>query len=529
MSEDNLEEEKRKKEEFEKKEKEYKKRILELEQQLQIERSKSEGIQNSEREIINLRTEKLKLDKDINTLSYSNANQRDKLESLSRQVDEKLKNLNLKNISSKIKKQRLEQSTLKIKNENKRNKNDKTLSSNENLIPEKETISFTSGNNELVNSKDKQIDNINQLIEILQKDNEKLKKKCQTLGDNNLRLKLINKNKEYSKQIEKKNLEIKKMKNLLKDHPKCAKIKDDYNKNIVSVKEDIQHLKEKNDELLKKYKESNKKIKKQIEYNEILKNKKSSSKKNIKVENQEDQHINFTQAPEIFSEKELDAILIAFNNDKNKCEYYLKKLSINENYIQSLEAKHKFDVKQHLEKLNELDEQIEFLTSKFGEDTAKNRVIKSQINEYQTGKNSYNQKNNDLKKKIIEMTKLIESKEKNIKSLTLQLNNLRKNNPSLKNIDINKLQIYQSNNITINSNDNTNTNNTNITNNNNNENNNLEVEKNSSNKFNSGKETENEEKTDVFSDVKMKNENNEKEVEDNIEDEKNLNLNKDNN
>ena len=127
------------------------------------------------------------------------------------------------------------------------------------------------------------------------------------------------------------------------------------------------------------------------------------------------------------------------------------------------------------------------------------------------------------------MTKLIESKEKNIKSLTLQLNNLRKNNPSLKNIDINKLQIYQSNNITINSNDNTNTNNTNITNNNNNENNNLEVEKNSSNKLISGKETENEDKTDVFSDVKMKNENNEKEVEDNIEDEKNLNLNKDNN
>ena len=110
-----LEDEKRNKERFEKKEKEYKKRILDLEQQLELERSKSKTIQNSEKEILTLRNEKLKIDNDINTLSNSNAIQRDKLESLSKLVDDELKNINLKNISSKIKKNRIEQNSFRIK------------------------------------------------------------------------------------------------------------------------------------------------------------------------------------------------------------------------------------------------------------------------------------------------------------------------------------------------------------------------------------------------------------------------------
>ena len=422
-----LEDEKRIKEQFEKKEKEYKKRISDLEQQIQLERSKSETIQNSEKEILTLRNEKLKIDNDINTLSNSNANQRDKLEFLLKLVDDELKNINLKNISTKIKKARLEQTSFKIKRQKKNLSVNISNNNNEIINIENNIISNSSNNNELVNAKDKQIENINNLIEIFKKDNEKLKKKCKNLGDSKLKLKLLNKNNDISKQIEKTNIEIKKLKYQLKDHSKCTKIKDDYNKNICTVKDDIQNLKLRKVELINRINNQNERIKKQIELNEIIQNKKNTNKKlKLMPQNIEENNINFSQAPNIFTEKELDAISIAFNNDKQKCEYFLKKLSINENYIQSLESKHKFNIKQYLNRLNELDEQIEFLTSKFGEDSARNRVIKSQINEYQVGKISYSQKNNDLKNKIQELVKLITNKEKNIKTLTLQLNNLRK-------------------------------------------------------------------------------------------------------
>ena len=515
-----LEYEKRNKERFEKKEKEYKKRISDLEQQIQLERSKSEIIQNSEKEILTLRNEKLKLDNDINTLSNSNANQRDKLESLLKLVDDELKNINLKNISSKIKKTRIEQNSFKIKKQ-KQNQNimNSNNDNNENIINEKNVVSNSSNNNELVNAKDKQIENINNLIEIFKKDNEKLKKKCKNLGDSKLKLKLLNKNNDISKQIEKTNIEIKKLKYQLKDHSKCTKIKDDYNKNICTVKDDIQNLKLRKVELINRINNQNERIKKQIELNEIIQNKKNTNKKlKLMPQNIEENNINFSQAPNIFTEKELDAISIAFNNDKQKCEYFLKKLSINENYIQSLESKHKFNIKQYLNRLNELDEQIEFLTSKFGEDSARNRVIKSQINEYQVGKISYSQKNNDLKNKIQELVKLITNKEKNIKTLTLQLNNLRKsqkNNSNLKNIEVNG-------NIENNNNNNNNNNNKShifLTNNND-----FEIENIDSQMIypliNKNEQLSESLKSDLQN-IKMKNENEEKkEDENNIENEK---------
>ncbi len=515
-----LEDEKRNKERFEKKEKEYKKRILDLEQQLELERSKSKTIQNSEKEILTLRNEKLKIDNDINTLSNSNAIQRDKLESLSKLVDDELKNINLKHISSKIKKNRIEQNSFRIKKQ-KKNQNIQNINTNNNEIinTENNIISNSSNNNELINAKEKQIENINNLIEIFQKDNEKLKKKCKTLGDNQLKIKLLNKNNDFTKQIEKKNKEIKKLKYQLKDHSKCSQIKDDYNKNICTIKDDIQILKVRKEELINRINNQNERIKKQIELNEIMENKKNANKKlKLMPQNTEENNINFSQAPEMFTEKELDAISIAFNNDKKKCEYFLKKMSINENYIQSLESKHKFNVKQYLNRLNELDEQIEFLTAKFGEDTARNRVIKSQINEYQVGKLSYSQKNNDLKYKIQELVKLITNKEKNIKSLTLQLNNLRKtqkNNANLKNIEVNG-------NIENNNNNNNNNNNKShifLTNNND-----FEIENIDSQMIypliNKNEQLSESLKSDLQN-IKMKNENEEKkEDENNIENEK---------
>ena len=57
----------------------------------------------------------------------------------------------------------------------------------------------------------------------------------------------------------------------------------------------------------------------------------------------------FFSNPRNFTEKELDEKTIACNNDKQKCECFMKKISINEYYyIQQIESKPKFNVKQYL-------------------------------------------------------------------------------------------------------------------------------------------------------------------------------------
>ena len=48
-------------------------------------------------------------------------------------------------------------------------------------------------------------------------------------------------------------------------------------------------------------------------------------------------------------------------------------------YVDSLEARHKLDIKQKLDKINELDEQIEFMSIKKGEYNANIQIYKKQI------------------------------------------------------------------------------------------------------------------------------------------------------
>ena len=206
---------KKKLEDFKKKEIEYLETIKELEEQIENEKQKNELLQNPEQEISQIKLETSEIEKQINNLYTDNSNQREKLEKLSKKVDERLLKLSFKKISNKVKSQRLED----IKNKNK-----------------------IEGSNDLT-IQEKQLNNINQLIEIFKNDNKELKKKCECIGNLNGRFKLIDKNKKYKILIEQLNNEIKQKKKLLKEHSKCDKKKEFYNKNLVSLKDELDEVK----------------------------------------------------------------------------------------------------------------------------------------------------------------------------------------------------------------------------------------------------------------------------------------------
>ena len=52
---------------------------------------------------------------------------------------------------------------------------------------------------------------------------------------------------------------------------------------------------------------------------------------------------------EMFTEKELKAIFIAMGKNKNKYETLLKRFNIQNTYVDSLETKHKLDIKKKIE------------------------------------------------------------------------------------------------------------------------------------------------------------------------------------
>ena len=69
----------------------------------------------------------------------------------------------------------------------------------------------------------------------------------------------------------------------------------------------------------------------------------------------------------IFTDKELNAMFNALDKNRTKYDALLKRFNVQNIYVDSLEARHKLDIKQKLDKINELDEQIEFMSIKKGE------------------------------------------------------------------------------------------------------------------------------------------------------------------
>jgi hypothetical protein len=115
--------------------------------------------------------------------------------------------------------------------------------------------------------------------------------------------------------------------------------------------------------------------------NNLLKLPKKNLKKTFNKINEEEMIPIPPNLYKIFSEKELKAILVGLKKSKSKYRNLLRKFNIQNTYIDSLSTKHKLDIKKKLDRINELDEQIEFLNMKKGETLADVEMYRRQIEE----------------------------------------------------------------------------------------------------------------------------------------------------
>ena len=142
------------------------------------------------------------------------------------------------------------------------------------------------------------------------------------------------------------------------------------------------------------------------------------------------------------TKEEQEALLQAFDNNNTQFELFIKKVATYESYRQSLESRHKFNVKNYLTKLNEMDEQIDYLKSNNADKEAKTKLLNTQMEDYKADKAAYIRKIKEMQNEISAMQTIHKQKDSEIKSLVVQLNTLRQ---LLKNANVNQIDIDISN------------------------------------------------------------------------------------
>ena len=407
------------KEEFHLREIEYKEKIKQLEDELHIERNKATEKQKiSSEDIVNgIKKELQQKENDINKYITLNTKQRKELERLSKEIDKKLKSMTFKHVTDRIKKERK---------------------------PKKEEDPDAA-----IKIVENQLKNALQLVDILTKDNQMLKDKCAKALDYNSRYELADKAKENDNTIIALNMEIKQLKRKLEEHSKCAKIKNEYEKNIRITREDLRKAKLRNEEMKTKIKieeelyNTNKNKKEVPKQKKLINGKITLRKKSPKKEElppKENQNVVIGKG--YFTKKEQDYLLEAFDKDSDELDKFYKRISILNSYTQSLESKQRIEMKAYLSKLNDLDEQIEYLTQKNNDTETKSNLLQTQINDYKSDKNAYIRKIDEVNKSISAMSIVIKQKENEIKSLSDQLTQLRE---MLRNGNVNKVNVDISN------------------------------------------------------------------------------------
>lgn len=306
---------------------------------------------------------------------------------------------------------------------------------------------------------EKELKNKTTLIQILQRDNDKLKLLLDTVGDYKKKMELIDegklkdqKNEELISQLE----ELKKESS--SNTGKKSKIEvlqlqnKELNKENQENRKEIKATKKLNMELEKKVSylniqvtELNKKIKEFENPNrstltipsinkykplkaitENKKNKSPSKRNNMSISNPNiipkgTKEENFMK---IFTEEERNKIEKYFN-DESLFSDFIRKISILENCKNSLLNKHKLELKTLNEKIEALDDQIEYLNLKNKESESRLKIFQCELNESKS-------ENKNIKNKLLSQNQSLEImkmqiKEKNQENniLANQLNDLR--------------------------------------------------------------------------------------------------------
>ena len=366
--------------EFEEREKHYKEKIEQLENDLDKERNIYD-IDNKNSEIIlNIKKEILLKEKEIQDIIDKNNKQKEELIVISHEIDKKLKKLSDTTQIVQIKRK------------------DNSLNFDDDI-----------------KVKEKQISNINNLIDILQIENDKLKMKLDFIaynnGNNKEKFKLI----ELDKKILALNQEIKQKKLIIQEHNKCLSIKNQILKKISLIQKEILGEKENNIKIKKNLSSTeNKYILIKQDYENKFRNQyyttlNKNSKKFFKNYNNTSAHNNFSQ-------KELNAILAAVGGNKIIFNNILKRLNINENIIENNKTKI-------------LENQIEILQKKQKMNIIKNNQLIEEIHNIEKNNNNKDKEINKLK---IELENL--KKEYNNK-----INNINENNEDFDKENIDKI------------------------------------------------------------------------------------------
>ena len=461
----------------------YKHKISCLEQEIKKTKTEKNDFYEIKRKISNCQNQ-------IKLYINKNNKQREQLQLLSHQIDQQLESINYNKVKKQILKNQLE------------NNDDKT---------QKEIVDMN------IESSQRQLENIMSLIEILEKENEKLKNKIKIINNtkkyyeiqdkqrvekskineltnlikmkkfqlkmhntkcNLVKLELLKKIEFIKDELNRnhgKNSEIKKKLDILE---KKEKGKNDYKPKIIAVKNnsinvrnnsmhlkynlktenniiDINKIKNKNiqyknDGIISDYKKDKKNIVK-MEKNDKLILKKDSFNEIMK-----EGMINIpSNLIEIFTEKELKAIFIGLNRNKEKYKQLLKKFEVQNTLVDTLETRHKLELKNKLNKINELDEQIEFLNIKKFDIEADIQLYKDKISKEMEKRNICYMKVNEIFNQVEDKKKILDKKKREIKLLKYKLLNLKKlvkngDIKSIKNdpeIDVEYLEEDEENNI----------------------------------------------------------------------------------
>lgn len=351
---------------FEEREKQYKEKIEQLENDLDKERNICD-IDNKNSEVISsIKNEILLKEKQIQEIIDKNNKQKEQLESISHEIDLKLKKLSDTTHIVQIKKK-------------------------DNIMDLNDDIKV----------KEKQINNINNLIDILQIENDKLKMKLDFMiynsGNNGEKFKII----ELDKKILSLNQDIKQKKMIIQEHNKCLSIKNQILKKISLIHKEIFGEKEKNNKLKKKLSSTESKymLIKQDYENKFKNQFNSYTTKNKKFYNI-DNNINNNIGQNYLSQNELNAILNAVGGNKNIYRNILQKLNINENAIEGSNntkfLENQIDILQKQQKINiiknnKLIEEINEIEKK---NSNKDKEIDKLKNELEDLKKEYNYKVN---------------------------------------------------------------------------------------------------------------------------------------
>ena len=338
---------------FMEREKHYKQKIEQLEDDLEKERNIYD-ISNKNSEILNnLKNDISSKEKEIQEITAQNTKQKEELELVSHEIDLKLKKLS---------------DTTQIANIKKR---DNQFQSNEDI-----------------KMKEKQISNINNIIEMLQNENDKLKIKLDFLNHNNgaggEKFKLL----ELDKKILSLNKDIKKKKLLVQEHIKCASIKNQILKKINLIQKEIYTERETSNKLKKKVGAiGNKYMQIKQEYENKSKNQRFS-RGNKKIYLKKEPY-----TKNAFNQNELNAILYAVNNNKTVFFDILKKLNVNEDIINNINLDENNNIKL-------MENQIEIFQNKQKANIEKSNKLLEQINEVEQNNNNKNKKINFLKNEL---------------------------------------------------------------------------------------------------------------------------------